>query len=104
MNYPTAKELMAQRAERPTSPRPKVWRNLDMHRLVEARAATGIPQSAVSLAIGLSLHSLGNIETGRSLPTVTVALRLAHFYGTTVEDLFGHLIGVEVHRKNGSQP
>ena len=55
------------------------------------RGQLGISQGKLAKRIGISRQSLSAIETGVSSPSVEVALVIAKFLGTTVEDLF--LIG-----------
>jgi molybdate-binding protein/DNA-binding XRE family transcriptional regulator len=52
------------------------------------RELLGQSQAALAAAVGLSRQSLSAIETGRSLPGVDIALRLAAALECRVEDLF----------------
>jgi putative molybdopterin biosynthesis protein len=48
-----------------------------------------LPQQDLAASAGISRQALGAIESGRSAPSVDVALRIASALGTTVEALFG---------------
>ena len=57
-------------------------------RLAEIRAEAGMTQAALAAAAGVSRQALGLIESGRSVPSTALALRLAALLGKRVEDLF----------------
>jgi putative transcriptional regulator len=57
----------------------------DVRRL---RAAREISQGALGQALGVSRQTINAIETGRYLPSLPLAIGLARYFGTTVEDLF----------------
>ena len=57
--------------------------------LREAREARGLTQAGLAEAAGVSRQSLLAIESGRSEPSVGLALRLARILERSVEDLFG---------------
>jgi putative transcriptional regulator len=59
--------------------------NNDVRRL---RAAREITQGALGQALGVSRQTINAIETGRYLPSLPLAIGLARYFGTTVEDLF----------------
>lgn len=59
--------------------------------LRDLRLTYGLPLAAVANEIGISGSALSRIEVGRRNASVITALRLARFYETTVEDLFGSL-------------
>jgi putative transcriptional regulator len=52
------------------------------------RAARDLSQGALAQALGVSRQTINAIETGRYLPSLPVAIALARFFGTTVEDIF----------------
>jgi putative molybdopterin biosynthesis protein len=60
-------------------------------RLRQRREELGLSQVALAAAAELTRQSVGAIETGRAVPGVDVALRLARALGCGVEDLFGEL-------------
>jgi putative transcriptional regulator len=57
----------------------------DVRRL---RAARDLSQAALAQAMGVSRQTINAIETGRYLPSLPLAIGLARFFETTVEDLF----------------
>ena len=59
------------------------------NRVRELREARGLAQSALAAAAGLTRQSIHAIESGKALPAVDVALRLARALECPVEDLFG---------------
>jgi putative transcriptional regulator len=59
--------------------------NNDVRRL---RAAREISQGALGQALGVSRQTINAIETGRYLPSLPLAMGLARYFGTTVEELF----------------
>lgn len=56
--------------------------------LQQVREKARITQVAAAAAAGISRQAYAAIETGRSVPSTEVALRLARFFGTTVESIF----------------
>jgi putative transcriptional regulator len=52
------------------------------------RTARDLSQGALAHAVGVSRQTINAIETGRYLPSLPLALHLARFFETTVEDLF----------------
>jgi putative transcriptional regulator len=57
----------------------------DVRRL---RAARDLSQAALAQAMGVSRQTINAIETGRYLPSLLLAIGLARYFETTVEDLF----------------
>ena len=58
-------------------------------RLEDVRRERGLSQRELALAAGITRQAVGAIETGRSQPSVGIALALARALGTSVEQLFG---------------
>jgi putative transcriptional regulator len=54
----------------------------------ESRTAAGLSQGELAIALGVSRQTVNAIETGRYLPSLPLAMSLARFFATTVEDLF----------------
>ena len=54
----------------------------------ERRAGRGLSQAALGQAMGVSRQTINAIETGRYLPSLPLAIALARFFETPVEDLF----------------
>ena len=57
----------------------------DVRRL---RAARDLSQGALASALGVSRQTVNAIETGRYLPSLPLAIALARFFETSVEDMF----------------
>jgi putative transcriptional regulator len=57
----------------------------DVRRL---RTGRELSQAALAQAMGVSRQTINAIETGRYLPSLPLAIGLARFFETTVEDLF----------------
>ena len=52
------------------------------------RTGRNLSQGALGQALGVSRQTINAIETGRYLPSLPLAIGLARFFDTTVEDLF----------------
>jgi putative transcriptional regulator len=52
------------------------------------RTARDLSQGALGEALGVSRQTINAIETGRYLPSLPLAIGLARFFDTTVEELF----------------
>lgn len=52
------------------------------------RIRAGLSQQELADAVGASRTTVWSLEHGRALPSVTLALALAHALGATVEELF----------------
>jgi putative transcriptional regulator len=52
------------------------------------RAERGLSQADLGTAMGVSRQTINSIETGRYLPSLPLALALARFFDTTVEEVF----------------
>ena len=52
------------------------------------RTERGLSQSALGEALGVSRQTVNSLEAGRYDPSLPLAIRLARFFGTPVEDLF----------------
>ncbi|WP_198527239.1 helix-turn-helix transcriptional regulator [Candidatus Stoquefichus sp. SB1] len=57
-------------------------------RLRNLRLKKGITQSKVAQSIGVSLSAITNYELGVRIPRDEVKIKLASFYGLTVEEIF----------------
>ncbi len=57
-------------------------------RVRELRQQQGLSQQALAQAMAVSRQTINAIETGRYDPSLTLAVRLARHFGTTVEELF----------------
>ena len=52
------------------------------------RETNGLSQAALGSTLGVSRQTINSIETGRYLPSLPLAISLARFFGTTVEEVF----------------
>jgi putative transcriptional regulator len=54
----------------------------------ERRAQRGLSQAQLAAAMAVSRQTINSIETGRYTPSLPLALALARFFETTVEEMF----------------
>ena len=54
----------------------------------ERRAVAGLSQGDLGKALGVSRQTINAIETGRYLPSLPLAIALARYFDTTVEEIF----------------
>lgn len=54
----------------------------------DLRTAKGLSQSELGAALQVSRQTINAIETGRYLPSLPLALALARYFSTAVEQLF----------------
>lgn len=54
----------------------------------ELRAASTLSQADLGKALGVSRQTINSIEAGRYLPSLPLAISLARFFETTVEEVF----------------
>ena len=59
-----------------------------MNTVRERRIAKGLSQAELGAAVGVSRQTINSIETGKYLPSLPLAIGLARYFGTTVEDVF----------------
>ena len=57
-------------------------------RLQELRAQRSLTQAQLAAEVGVSRQTINSIETGRFEPSLTLALKLAKLFGTTVDAIF----------------
>ena len=58
------------------------------NRLKEYRAKSGVNQSDMGRLVGVSRQTISMIERGDYSPSVTLALKIAKYFGVHVEDIF----------------
>lgn len=58
------------------------------NRLEEIRKQRGIRQDELAEAMGVSRQTISSLENGRYNPSVILAIKLARYFGTKVEDIF----------------
>jgi len=54
----------------------------------ERRAVRGLSQGELAAAVDVSRQTINSIEKGRYTPSLPLALALARFFDTTVEEMF----------------
>lgn len=52
------------------------------------RAKRDITQEELGQAVQLSRQTIHSIERGKFVPSVISAMKIAHYFGTTIEELF----------------
>ena len=52
------------------------------------RESSDLSQGQLAQAMGVSRQTINSIETGRYTPSLPLAMALARYFDTTVEDLF----------------
>lgn len=52
------------------------------------RSARGLSQGALAETLGVSRQTINSIEVGKYDPSLPLALRIARYFGTTVEEIF----------------
>ena len=57
-------------------------------RLQELRAERNWTQAQLAIEVGVSRQTINSIETGRFEPSLTLALKLARLFGTSVDTIF----------------
>ncbi|MGD0882498.1 MAG: helix-turn-helix transcriptional regulator [Acidimicrobiales bacterium] len=58
------------------------------NRMRELRSERALSQAEVAAALQVSRQTVIAIETGRYSPSLPLAFRIAHFFGSTVDDMF----------------
>lgn len=54
----------------------------------ELRSAKGLSQQDLGQALGVSRQTINAIEQCRYAPSLPLAIRMARYFGTTVEEIF----------------
>ena len=54
----------------------------------ERRDSEGLSQGELAKELGVSRQTINSIETGKYVPSLPLALALARFFETTVEEMF----------------
>jgi putative transcriptional regulator len=54
----------------------------------ERRTGRGLSQAVLATAVGVSRQTINSIETGKYVPSLPLALLLARYFETTVEEMF----------------
>lgn len=59
------------------------------------REVNGISQNALAKATGISQPKISYYESNKHLPLIDDCIKLADFYGITIDELVGHCRSVE---------
>jgi putative transcriptional regulator len=54
----------------------------------QRRAERSLSQAELAKAMEVSRQTINSIETGRYLPSLPLAMALARYFGTSVEEMF----------------
>jgi putative transcriptional regulator len=54
----------------------------------ERRGERGLSQAVLAASVGVSRQTINSIETGKYVPSLPLAIALARYFGTTVEEMF----------------
>jgi putative transcriptional regulator len=58
------------------------------NRVKEQRTQRGLSQAELAAALGVSRQTVISIESGRYLPSLPLAFRIARFFQVTVDKMF----------------
>lgn len=58
------------------------------NRVEEIRKARGIRQEDFAKAMGVSRQTISSLETGRYNPSITLAYKIAKYFGMIIEEVF----------------
>ena len=58
------------------------------NRLEELRKPRFIRQEELAAAMDVSRQTIGSLENGRYNPSITLAFKLARYFGLAIEDIF----------------
>lgn len=58
------------------------------NRIEEIRKAKNILQDELAKALGVSRQTISSLENGRYNPSITLAYKIAKYFGMTIEDVF----------------
>ena len=58
------------------------------NRLEEFRKQKGIRQEELAEILEVSRQTIGSLENGRYNPSIILAIKIARFFGTSVEEIF----------------
>lgn len=58
------------------------------NRLEELRKSRNLRQDELGLALGVSRQTVISIEKGKYNPSITLAFKIARYFGTSIEEIF----------------
>ena len=56
--------------------------------MVQLRKEKRIKQQQLADMLGVSRQTIGSLENGRYNPSITLAFKIARFFGCSIEDVF----------------
>ena len=59
-----------------------------LNRVNELRAKANLTQEDLAVAVGVTRQTIIAVEKGNYTPSVLLALKIAHFFKKSVEDIF----------------
>lgn len=57
-------------------------------RIKELRKELDLSQEQLALAVGTTRQTITSIEVGKYIASLSLAYKLAHYFGLTIEDVF----------------
>lgn len=58
------------------------------NRLEQLRKERGIRQEELAAALEVSRQTIGSLENGRYNPSIILAIKIARYFGLSIEDIF----------------
>jgi putative transcriptional regulator len=58
------------------------------NRLEALRKARGVRQEELAAALSVSRQTIGSLENGRYNPSIVLAIKIARYFGLSVEEVF----------------
>lgn len=58
------------------------------NKLEEIRKQRGIKQEELAEALRVSRQTIGSLENGRYNPSITLAFKIARYFGMSIEEIF----------------
>lgn len=58
------------------------------NRLEEIRKSKGIRQEELARILEVSRQTIGSLENGRYNPSITLAFKIARYFGMSIEEIF----------------
>lgn len=58
------------------------------NRLEEIRKQQGIKQEELAAVLEVSRQTIGSLENGRYNPSITLAFKIARYFGMQIEEIF----------------
>ena len=58
------------------------------NRIEEIRNQKGIRQEDLAKEMGVSRQTISSLENGRYNPSITLAYKIAKYFGTSIEEIF----------------